>query len=173
MASLMPKCMKSLEPDLSRIGEIITPAVTIPDTVKTNVTEIVSSLNERVNLLDADIIVSAGRGICDVKNIKIIEELADVLGGAVGASRAIVDSGWIGYNHQIGQSGKTVSPKIYFACGISGAIQHLAGISSSDIIIAINKKPDAPIFKVATFGIVGDVLEIVPALTKEFKARTG
>lgn len=171
MSTVRPKVMKALEPDSSRIGEIIKPNVTIPEKVKTNVTEIVSALNEKINLFEADIIVSAGRGIGDEKNIKIIEELAEVLGGAVGASRAIVDNGWIGYNHQIGQSGKTVSPKIYFACGISGAIQHLAGISSSDIIIAINKNPDAPIFKIATFGIVGDVLEVVPALTKEFKSR--
>jgi electron transfer flavoprotein alpha subunit len=171
MATVRPKVMKALEPDRTRIGEIIRPCVAIPQHVKTRVTEIVSALNEKVNLLEAEIIVSVGRGIGEEKNIKMIEELANVLGGAVGVSRAIVDNGWIDYSHQIGQTGKTVSPKVYFACGISGAIQHLAGMSSSNIIIAINKNPDAPIFKVANFGIVGDVIEVVPALIKEFKNR--
>jgi electron transfer flavoprotein alpha subunit len=173
MASVRPKVMKALEPDSSRVGNIIKPDVIILENAKTNVTEIVSELNEKVNLLEADIIVSAGRGIKDKNNIKILEELAEVLGGAVGATRAVVDSGWITYNHQIGQTGKTVSPKIYFACGISGAIQHLAGMSSADIVIAINNNPDAPIFKIATYGIVGDIMEVVPALTKEFKRRFG
>lgn len=171
MSTVRPKVMKSLEPDASRVGEIIKTDVTIPSNVKTTVTKMVSAINEKINLLEADVIVSAGRGIEDPQNMKIIEELAEVLGGAVGASRAIVDSGWIGYNHQIGQTGKVVSPKISFACGISGAIQHLAGMSSSDVIIAVNKNPDAPIFKIANFGIVGDVLEVVPLLVKEFKSR--
>jgi len=172
MATVRAKVMKALTPDQSRLGTIIEPVVAIPKNIRTNVIEIVSAINETVNLLEADIIVSAGRGIGEAKNLEIIKELANVLGGAVGASRAIVDSGWIDYAHQIGQTGKTVCPKVYIACGISGAIQHLAGMSSSDMIVAINKNPDAPIFKAATFGIVGDILEVVPALTKEFRSRT-
>ena len=126
-----------------------------------------------VNLTEADIIVSGGRGMGDPKNFVLLSELARVLGGAVGASRAAVDAGWIPYSHQVGQTGKTVGPKVYFACGISGAVQHLAGMSSSDTIIAINRDPEAPIFKIATFGIVGDVMQVVPALIKEFKERLG
>ncbi len=171
MSTVRPKVMKAAEPDASRNGEIIKPDVVIPEDVKVKVVDIVSTLCEKVNLTEADIIVSGGRGMGDPKNFALIQELADVLGGAVGASRATVDAGWVDYSHQVGQTGKTVGPKVYFACGISGAVQHLAGMSSSDTIIAINKDPEAPIFKAATLGIVGDVLEVLPALIAEFKKK--
>lgn len=173
MATVRPRVMKPLEPDSERSGRILRQQAQLKQDLKTRVLQVVEEAGETVNLLEADIIVSGGRGLGDPKNFTLIEELAQTLSGAVGASRAAVDAGWIPYSHQVGQTGKTVGPKVYFACGISGAVQHLAGMSSSDIIVAINKDPDAPIFKVATYGIVGDVLEILPLITKEFKKALG
>lgn len=124
-------------------------------------------ISDTVNLVDADIIVSGGRGMQKPENFALIEKLAKLLGAAVGSSRAAVDAGWMPYSHQVGQTGKTVQPKLYIACGISGAVQHLVGMSSADRIIAINKDKDAPIFSVASYGIVGDLFEVVPAMIRE------
>jgi electron transfer flavoprotein alpha subunit len=173
MATVRPKVFPMPEKDDSRKGTIVREELPIgEDKIRTKVLDFVQ-VAETVNLADAEIIVSGGRGVGGSENFAIIRELADVLGGAVGASRAAVDAGWIPYEHQVGQTGRTVRPKIYIACGISGSIQHQAGMKTSEIIVAINKDPEAPIFKIATYGIVADLYQAVPMLTREFKKHLG
>ncbi|MHA1728355.1 MAG: FAD-binding protein [Promethearchaeota archaeon] len=174
MATVRPNVMEQASLKENNSAEIIeTPVKINPKSLKLKIKEIVSGATDGggIPVDEADIIVSGGRGVGSQEGFKILEDLADVLKGAVGASRAAVDLGWIPKSHQVGQSGTTVSPTIYIACGISGTIQHLVGMKSSDVIIAINTNPEAPIFEVANYGIVGDLHEVVPLLTEAFRKK--
>ena len=173
MSTVRPKSKRPLPIDELRKGEII---------IKEFGGEYLASRVKRLNFLreetigapiqDADIIISCGKGLKDGKNLSIINDLAELLGGSVGASRKAVDLGWISYSHQVGLSGKTVSPKLYIACGISGAVQHLAGMSSAETVIAINSDPEADIFRTADFGVVGDIFEVIPLFIQKLKERS-
>ncbi len=174
MCTVRPKVMKPLALDKSRQGEVIVEDMDVTAIkIRVKLLEIIKELGSTVNLEDADIIVSGGRGLGAPEHFSVIRELAETIGAAVGSSRAAVDAGWIPYSHQVGQTGKTVCPKLYIACGISGAIQHRAGMGTSDTIIAINKDPEAPIFDFATYGVVGDLFQVVPELTRVFKQALG
>ena len=172
MSTVRPGVMKkaAYDPAHKAIVDVADFALSEND-IHTKVIETVKSLKQTVNLVDAEVIVAGGRGVGSAEGFKLIEQLAEVMGGVVGASRAAVEAGYIGADHQVGQTGKTVRPKIYVACGISGAIQHLAGMQNSECIIAINKNADAPIFSAATYGIVGDLHKVIPMLIEELKER--
>lgn len=176
VAAVRPKAFPLPAEETGRHGELVKVVVDVENAAveQERVLEFLPGAGDgQVNLQDAEIVVSGGRGLQKPENFSLVRDLAQVLGAAVGASRAVVDAGWIPYAHQVGQTGRTVSPRLYIACGISGAIQHLAGMRTSDVIVAINKDAEAPIFKVATYGIVGDVFEILPRLTEKLKKRLG
>ena len=172
MSSVRPRVFPAPDPDPSAQGEILREVVDMTDEdAPACILEFIHDKGESVDIEYADVIVSGGRGLGDPNGFKLIKELADELGGVVGASRPCVDGGWISYAHQVGQSGRTVRPKLYIAAGISGALQHKVGMQNSDFIIAINSDPEAPIFEVADVGIVGDLYEVIPAMIKAIKMR--
>ena len=170
MATVRPGVMQKIDPIKGAKAEVIeyNPGF-VPNNKYVEILDIVKDLTDTVDIMDAKILVSGGRGVGSAENFKILQDLADAIGGTVSCSRAVVDSGWLPKDLQVGQTGKTVRPNVYFAIGISGAIQHVAGMEESDIIIAINKDEDAPIFDVADYGVVGDLNKIVPALTAKIK----
>ena len=166
--TLRPNVFREADSPISRPGEVFKEDIQLPEFSR-QAQQLVKKVGSQLDITEARIVVSGGLGMQGPENFKLLEELAEVLGGAVGASRPVVDNGWREYSNQVGQTGRTVSPDLYIACGISGSVQHLAGMSSSRCIVAINTDPNAPIFSVADYGIVGDVLKVVPALTREFK----
>jgi electron transfer flavoprotein alpha subunit len=172
MSTVRPRSRKPLSPDASRTGKIVVKEY--PDELYVSKVKFIEFIKEETTALpiqEADMIVTGGKGLKDAKNFQLIHELADLLNASVGASRQAVDMGWIPYSHQVGLSGKTVSPRLYVCAGVSGAVQHIAGMSSAEVVVAINNDPDAPIFKVCNFGIVGDALEVLPILIEKLKAE--
>lgn len=174
MATVRPQVMEPAQRDTSRQGTIVKEQFELAeDDIPMRVLEVHEEAETEAFLDQADIIVAGGRGLVEPRNLDLVRDLAETVGGVVGASRPIVDAGWIGYEHQVGQTGTTVRPKLYFAIGISGAIQHYVGMQNSELIVAINRDPNAPIFEGADYGIVGDLFELMPLLTAELKKRLG